>query len=136
MPVTVTVTDSGQPMSGIQVMLGSKSGLSLFACNGTTDSSGIAVIQSSRGTFTGKGAPAGTYAVALLEHFELPPDLEPQEGDSSAVQSAKERKREEFYRQNRTIPIPLTSSATSPIELTVEKNRAAIEIDVSMHRSP
>ena len=135
-PVTVTVTDSGQPVSGIQVMLNSKSGSNLFACNGMTNTSGMAMIESSRSTFTGKGAPVGTYTVVLLEHFDLPPDLESHDGDSSAVQAAKERKREEFYRQNRVIPIPLTSSATSPVELVVDKPRAAVEIDISKHRSP
>jgi hypothetical protein len=135
-PVTITVTDGSQPVLGIQVTLISRSGSNLFACNGITDASGVAMIQSSRSTFVGKGAPAGTYTVVLLQHFDLPPELESLESDSAAVQRDKERKREEFYRQNRVVPEPLASTATSPVELVVEKPRTAIEIDISKYRTP
>jgi len=136
-PATVTVMDGDQPMAGILVTLFAKSGHGAYACNGVTDGKGAAQIQSSRGSYTGKGVPAGTYSVVLSENIVLPADLEPQTSDedlSPTAQAEKERKRNEFVSKNRLVPSVLTT-ASSPTELVVAKGKnATVEIDVAKHR--
>ena len=138
-PASVTVMDGGQPVAGILVTLSAKSSQGTFACNGVADDKGVARIQSTRGSYTRKGAPTGTYAVVLSETIELPPELEPQESDQDlpvAARLAKDRKAEEFIRSaERSVPVALTTSGTSPIELVVAKGQnATITVDVAAHR--
>ena len=125
-------------MPEIMVTLRVKSGQGAYACNGVTDNSGAALIQSTRGSYTGKGVPAGTYLVVLSENITLPAELEPQTSDEDlppAAQAEKERKRNEFVSKNRTVPATLTALRTSPVELEVTKGQqAAITIDVAKHR--
>ena len=136
-PVTVTVTDGSQPLQGVTVRLGSKNPQGLFASVGITDANGVAQIESTRSSYTGKGAPAGTYSVVVSKPVDIPEDLQPQEEDQDdpAAAMAKQAKRDAFLKQNQAIPVVLTQSATSPIELTVaEKTGATTEIDISKFR--
>ena len=138
-PASVTVMDGDRPVAGILVTLSAKGGQGAFACNGVADDNGVAQILSSRSSYTGKGAPAGMYAVVLSETIELPPELEPQESDQDlpmAAQVAKDRKVEAFLRSaERSVPAVLTSASTSPIELEVAKGQnATVIIDVAKHR--
>ncbi|MCL2119009.1 MAG: hypothetical protein FWH27_11340 [Planctomycetaceae bacterium] len=137
-PVTVTVTDGSNPVEGVAVALNSKDGAKgFFVCTGTTDSNGAAQILSTRSSFTGKGVPAGTYSVVLVKPAEIPEDLQPQEEDQDnpAAAAAKQAKRDAFLKQNQTIPVALTQSTASPVELTVaEKTGATFEIDIAKYR--
>jgi hypothetical protein len=138
-PASVTVMDGDQPVKGILVTLSAKGGQGAFACNGVADDKGVAQIRSTRGSHTGKGAPEGTYAVVLSETIVLPSELEPQESDqdlSEAAQAAKNRKVEAFLRTvKRSVPVVLTATGTSPVELVVAKGQSAtIVIDVAKHR--
>lgn len=137
-PVTITVTNGSTPIPGILVRLSAKGGQGAYAVNAVTNESGTAEIQSSRSSFSGKGAPAGTYAVVLVENVSLPAELEPLETDQDlppAQQAAKERKREIFLRKNQTLPPVLTASGTSPLELVVAQGQdATLAVDVAVHR--
>ena len=138
-PASVTVLDGDRPVTGILVTLSAKGSQGAFACNGVANDNGVALIRSSRSSYTGKGAPTGTYAVVLSETIELPPELEPQESDQNlpmAAQVAKDRKVEAFLRTaKRLVPVILTTARTSPIEITVAKGQnATVEIDVAKHR--
>ena len=136
-PVTVTVTDGSQPVENVAVRLSVKGTQGAFACVGATDAKGVAVIQSTSGSYTGKGAPAGTYSIVLVKPVDIPEDLQPQEEDQDnpAVAAAKQTKRDAFLKQNNVIPDKLTQSASSPIELTVvEKSGATTEIDIAKYR--
>jgi len=136
-PVSVTVKNGDQPIAGIQVILLAKTGQGAFACNGVTDANGMTQIQSSRGSYKGKGVPAGTYTVVLSEPIEVPEDLLSQESDQDlppAAQAEKARKLDEFLRKNQLVPIVLTTVA-SPVEVTVvAKQNATVEIDVAKHQ--
>jgi hypothetical protein len=137
-PVTITVTDGNQAMEGVTVLLSAKTSGGAWASRGVTNAQGVAVIQTSRASYTGKGALAGDYKVALIKTIELPPELEPQEEDqnlSPQVVAAKEKKRNDFLEKNQIIPKILADSNTSPIELTVtEKNNTTLTIDIAQYK--
>jgi len=136
-PVTITVTDGSQPVENVAVRLSAKGSQGAFACVGTTDAKGVAVIQSTRSSYTGKGAPAGTYFVVLVKTVEIPEDLQPQEEDQDnpVAAAAKQAKLTAFLKENRAIPLVLTQSTSSPVELTVaEKTGATAEIDIAKYR--
>jgi len=124
-------------MADIQVTLFAKAAQGAFACNGVTDANGTVQIKSSRGSYTGKGAPVGTYTVVLSEPIEVPEDLLSQESDQDlppAAQAEKARKLDEFLKKNQLVPTVLTTVA-SPVEVTVvAKQNATVEIDVAKHR--
>jgi len=135
-PVSVTVKNGDQPMAGIQVILFAKSG-GAFACNGVTGTDGTAQIQSSRSSYTGKGAPAGIYTVVLSEPIEVPEELISQESDQNlppTAQAEKSRKLNEFLSRNQKMPSALTTGA-SPIELTVaDKTGATLTVDITQYK--
>jgi hypothetical protein len=137
-PVTITVTDGNQTIEGVVVSLSAKTSGGAWANRGVTNAQGVAVIQTSRASYTGKGAPAGDYKVTLIKTVNLPPELEPQEEDqrlSPQAVAAKQAKQEEFYEKNRVIPKILGDSNTSPIELNVtEKNNTVLTIDVAQYK--
>ena len=138
-PATVTVKDGEQPITGLLVTLVSKDSHGAYACNGVTNGKGVAEIRSSRGSYTGKGVPSGTYTVVLLETIELPPELVPQESDQDLPQSArvaKDRKAEEFMQSAmRSVPAVLTATGTSPIDVSVTKKQGGtVVVNVAEHR--
>ena len=137
-PVSVTVMNGTQPMAGMMVTLSAKSGQGAYAVNGVTNTAGTEQIQTSRSSFTKKGAPAGTYSVVLAETIVLPAELEPQETDQDlprAAQAEKSRKVEEFLRKNRLVPSALTTSGSSPVEVVVAQGQnVTLTIDITEYR--
>jgi hypothetical protein len=137
-PVTITVTDGNQALSGAMVSLSAKTTAGAWASRGITDANGVAVIQTTRASYTGKGVPIGEYKVFLIETVKLPPELEPKDEDQDLPpQEAadKQAKQEEFYEKNSIIPKILTDSNTSPIELkVVEKNTAILTINIAEYK--
>jgi len=125
-------------MAGIQVTLFAKGAQGAYACNGVTDASGVAQIQTTRGSHTRKGVPAGTYSVVLSESIEIPAELLSQEADQDlppAAQAEKARRLDEFLSKNRMIPAALTVATTSPVEVLVGGGQeATIVVDVAEHR--
>jgi hypothetical protein len=137
-PVTITVMDGSQPLEGVAVALNSKGGAKgFFVCTGVTDAKGVAKIESTRSSCTGKGAPPGTYSVVLVKPVDIPPELEPREEDQDnpAAATARQAKLNAFLKEKQAIPMMLTQSTSSPVELTVmEKSGATAEIDISKYR--
>ena len=137
-PASVTVMNGDQPMADVQVILLAKAGQGAHACTGVTGNDGVAKIQASRGSYTGKGVPAGTYSVVLSESIDVPENLIAQESDQNlppAAQAEKSRKLDEFLSKNRVVPVVLSTATTSPIELVVAKGQdATVMIDVAKHR--
>ena len=136
-PVLITVKNGDQPMTGIQVVLLAKAGRGAYACTGVTGNDGVALIRSSRSSYTGKGAPAGTYAVVLSEPIDIPQELISQEADQDlppAAQAEKSRKLKEYLSKNQLVPSVLTSVA-SPVELAVaEKTGATLTVDITQYK--
>jgi hypothetical protein len=137
-PVSVTVTDGGTALDNVAVSLSPKSGGGAWASRGTTDAKGVAVIQTTRSSYTGKGAPTGDYKVVLVKSVELPADLQPQESDQDLppqTAAAKAAKRNDFLKKNSIIPEVLENADTSPLELTVAaKTGAVLAVDISQYK--
>ncbi|MDR1269126.1 MAG: Ig-like domain-containing protein [Planctomycetaceae bacterium] len=137
-PVTITVTDGDQAIEGIAVSLSAETSGGAWASRGVTNEKGVAVIQTLRASYTGKGAPAGDYKVTLIKTANFPPELEPQETDQNLPPQAvvaKEKKRNDFLEKNRIIPKSLELSDTSPVKLTVtSQTGATLIIDLSQYK--
>ena len=136
-PVTITVTDGSNPVEKVSVRFSGKGSQGAFACVGTTDAKGVATIQSTSGSYTGKGVPAGTYSVVLIGSVGIPEDLQPREEDQDnpAAAAAKQAKRDEFLAKNQLVPKSLTTAAETKIELTVVEGKGeSLTIDLSQYR--
>ena len=136
-PVTITVTDGSQPLEKVSVRLSSKGSQGAFACVGVTDAKGVATIQSTSGSYTGKGVPSGTYTVVLIDSVEIPEDLQPREEDQDnpTAAAAKKAKLDEFLAKNQSIPKSLSTTAGNPVELTVADGKGeSLAVDVSQYR--
>jgi len=134
-PVTITVMDGSQPVEGVSVALNNKGDAKgFFVCTGFTDTKGVAQIKTSRNEHSRNGVPPGSYTVVLVKPVIVPPELEPQEEDQDnpAAARARSAKLSEFLKQNQSLPLVLTRSTSSPIEVTVaEKSGVVTEIDIA-----
>ena len=120
-PVTITATNNGSPMADLQVFFGPTSGTMNYAVAGSTNSSGVAVMETRGATYSQKGVPAGEYTVTFAanlqptrtvdEAYELPPE-ERQAYLDAMVQEVKE------LRENNPVPSGL-SGGTSELVVTV-----------------
>ncbi|GHT36230.1 hypothetical protein FACS189427_07450 [Planctomycetales bacterium] len=137
-PVSVTVTDGGTPLDDVAVTLSPKTGGGAWASCGITDAKGVAVIQTTRASYTGKGAPAGDYKIMLIKGIKFPADLQPQETDQDLAPqaaAAKEAKRNDFLKKNRIIPEAFENAAKSPVDLTAApKTGATLTVDISQYK--
>ena len=63
-PCTITVTQDGQPMEGVTLYLTRTENHGSWAVAGITNSSGVAVIETSWTHAASRGAPEGTFSVS------------------------------------------------------------------------
>ncbi|MGL6196506.1 MAG: hypothetical protein ACRC2T_16955 [Thermoguttaceae bacterium] len=134
-PCQITVTKDGQPYEGVTIVLARTENHGSWAVSGITDSSGVAVIETSWTKASSKGAPEGTFQVTLSksdppaessisreEYESIPYD---QRAAFMAAEAEKSRK-------NPLIPRALADPAKSEVEITVksgETSTLAIEIN-------
>ena len=122
-PVTITVTKDGVPQADLQVVFGPTNGTMTYAVAGTTNSSGVAVMETRGNTYSQKGVPAGEYAVTFAanlqptrtvdEAYELPPE-ERQAYLEAMAEEVKE------LRENNPVPSGL-SGGTSELIVAVSE---------------
>jgi 5-hydroxyisourate hydrolase-like protein (transthyretin family) len=129
-PCIITVSDSGQPVSGIQVSLINinKQASGAWGNVAVTNNNGIARIQTTFCSITKNGVKEGTYIVVFNKSVSLPPELQFTEEEmtlSETERQRKQEKREKFLKRNRIIPVKLESELSSPVQITVENNRTA-----------
>ena len=74
-PTQVLVTNGTSPIAGADVVLGLISETSMCSMSGQTNSSGVAVIQTSRLDWRGDGAPAGDYIVTIAKSPKVEGEL-------------------------------------------------------------
>jgi hypothetical protein len=135
-PCTITVSDNGQPVSGIQVSLINidKQASGAWGNVAVTDNNGIARIQTTFCNVKKNGVKEGTYIVVFNKPVSLPPELQFTEEEmtlSEMERQRKQKKRENFLKQNRIIPVQLESEQSSPVQITVENNRTA-ELNINL----
>jgi len=134
-PCSITVLQSGSPVSDVVVTLFLEGGNPSLVARGTTNSSGIATIKTSLGAYTTSGAPVGKCKVTLDKEFAIPPSsLTPdQVSDLSFEQAEKyNRERKEALDKARIIPEKIASVALTPLSLTVASgSEGTLTVDLS-----
>jgi hypothetical protein len=135
-PAKVIVQNAGAPIADATVLFaGGTSGS--WSIIGITDSSGVAVITTSQGSWKDKGAPAGEYKVYITKKAEvqqdpLPPELQ---NDSDAIEKHSAEYMKLLQNAPKVIPDGLTNPAKTPLTLTVGAGGPAeLTVDVSKHQ--
>ena len=138
-PAQVTVKNGGSPIADANVMLVSQSsGTSgSWSANGTTDSSGVAVISTSQGNWKSKGVPEGEYKIFITKAPDVKLDSPPESiaNDSDALAKFEAEQMKKLREAPKVIPEKLTNPAQSPLTLTVATSGTAeLTVDVSEHQ--
>ena len=123
------------PIADVDVILGLTSESSMCSMSGMTNSSGVAVIRTSRLAWQGSGAPAGEYIVTIAK----PPkfegklslkewqNLDPMEQERYNMEQARK-----YDALPREVPVKFSDFATSPYRMTVSKSgENHLEIDIA-----
>ena len=131
-PCSITVTKGGTPLNDARIVLHSKTGED-FTFAGITNASGKADIISE---FDFKGAPAGTYSVAVIKPPENPiPKKTQKEIDAMTMEEGQKyftERNAAAAKLEKVIPDHLTVTSSSPLEVTVTEsgpNEFSFEID-------
>ena len=137
-PCTITVTKGGQPLEGVTVLLTRTENHGSWAVSGLTDSSGVAVIETSWTKAAAKGAPEGTFTITANK--AAPPaelsisqaELEAMPYDQRTAFLAAEA---EKNRKNPLIPQSLAAPGVSKVKIEVKPGTpAALSIEVDDYR--
>ena len=125
MPETLTckivVVNDGKPQVDYFVRLHLADGNGALTIMASTNSSGVAEIQTCMADYTTKGAPAGAYKVTIDKPVELPPDGVDTSQLSHSDLAAYHGKRKAEAEKLRIVPLHLTQFDTTPFEFTLEK---------------
>jgi len=150
-PVTVKVHKDGEPLSDVMVILHPKDSSLSFVISGQTKADGVAILQTSRNTYTRPGSPVGTFHVQLVEKvsvdmsdwkWEGSPPRSPRgvlmdDMPQPVSQQRRDAEDEEYTKRvnaARRIPIDM-ANPDSPLEIDISASVAA-EFDVSKYASP
>lgn len=138
-PCQVVVKNGTTLIADVEVILGLTSETSMCSMLGTTDSTGSAVIRTSRLDWQGDGAPAGEYIVTISKapKFEGELSLEEfQQLDPGAQDAYNADQAGKHAALPREVPVRYSDFAFSPYRMTVakgEENR--LEIDIAQKPS-
>ena len=124
----VKVRDGDRPLADIGVSFQRVEGHGSWSLNGQTDSSGVAIAQTSVGTYQAAGIPAGSYRITLIERIDLPPEFN---NDTDPTIPEKVRK---YLAEHRKLPAILSDPTKSPLEFTVSEPKAELDIDVAQYK--
>lgn len=130
---SITVLNNGNPEAGVNVFL-APGGAASAGSGGNTDANGKAVIHTSQGTYSRKGAPIGDYTIVLNKTPLVPGAKSPEEFSKMDVDELEAYSREIAAKERalpKIIPEALTNSSTSPIKFTVDKAGAGLTIDIA-----
>jgi hypothetical protein len=135
-PCQIKITNGAFPLSGVAVNLFLDAPLPNTVVEGTTNSSGIALMQTKQGDYSKEGVPNGEYKVRLVEVIDtgIPPlSLAEQMKLTSQQFKARQKEIDSKTDSLRIIPKKLTSITTTPLKLTVS-GETSLEIDVSTYK--
>ena len=133
-PFTVKVVDSSKGIADVQVIMNSPTATGSVA--GTTNSSGVAVMQTTFKNFTKKGVPTGEYKVLCVksptvDHWKTEEELNQMDmGTRQAYFDECEKKNEELERE---VPKILESFDNSPYSVTVS-GEGEFVVDVAEYK--
>lgn len=131
LPVTLVLTQDGTPLAGANVALApvEQTAGRNWTSGGMTDESGTVVI-STYGKF--RGAPAGTYKVALRKTKETGPISRDDGPEGIAEYKQWEAEHAKELAQIKTVSCiekAYTSAATTPLEITVDQGNTRFELN-------
>jgi hypothetical protein len=136
-PCYVSVTKAGAPLADARIVLHSKTAMN-FNFAGMTDSTGKAEIISE---FDFKGAPAGTYAVAIVKSPENPVPKKTQAELSAMTMEESQAYYAEYHaaaaKLEKVIPDHLMVPSASPLEIVVtEAGPNEFSFEIEEHKTP
>lgn len=123
----ITVTKSGSPVVGARVTLYSESGSDL-AIGGLTRSDGSVDLATTRGSYSQKGAPLGTFKVTVNKEKVVPDEMSEEERAKLAPQEAvayQKKLNEQKKKLPHVIPLQFTSLEKTPLTVTISSNGSA-----------
>jgi hypothetical protein len=132
----ITITNGTTPLAGVVVTLFPDAPLPNIVVEGTTNSSGIALIRTKQGDYSKEGVPNGEYKIRLIEVIDtgIPPLTSTEE--MHMTQRQREARQKEIDSKTdslRIIPKKLASITTTPLKLTIS-GETSLEIDVSTYK--
>jgi hypothetical protein len=135
-PCQIKITNGTSPLVGVDVNLFPDAPLPNIVVEGTTNSSGIALIRTKQGDYSKEGVPNGEYKIRLVEVVDtgLPPlSLKERKNMTPPQLAARQKEIELKTDLLRIIPKKLASIIVTPLKLTVS-GETSLEIDVSTYK--
>lgn len=133
-PCTITVLKDGAPLPDVEVSLYREKGNGALSIRGKTDANGIALIRSSWGEYSSRGAPIGKNKITIVKHFAVPGALTADEIEmlSPQEQMEYEKKYNEELEKNSPVPRELSQVSSTNLEIDIQAgNKATLVIDVN-----
>ena len=139
-PCQVVVLNGTTPIADADVILGLTSETLMCSMSGRTNSSGVAVIWTSRLNWRGNGAPAGDYIVTIAKPPQFEGELslaEVQALNAEELDKYSTEQQRKFEALPREVPDALSEFGISPYRMTISKGgENRLEIDVSTFKVP
>ena len=137
-PCTIIVTDNGQPLEGVSVMISTEPPMSSLSIAAKTDDAGKAVLQTFQGSYSTTGIPVGNVVLTLVKRAVVE-ETKTQE----QVEAMSPRELEQYQRERdantaklpKVIPDILSNPATSPLKKEIIVNQATEwVVDIAEYR--
>jgi len=131
----VTVTNGGSPIEGVAVLFASAAESVFIA--GTTNASGTAIMETSKGNYTRAGVPSGDYSIVLSKNIEVNLPKLSEEEQLKLTPAQQEARDQEFKKQveaGRVIPVALEDVMKTPLTAKIGDADNKIDIDVAQYK--
>ena len=130
-PVTVTVMDSGKPVSGAIINFDRQSGTKI-STGGLTDANGKAIIKVDA---EWEGAPEGSYMVRILKEPSFTPDLSDEEYAKLRPDLQEEYNNKMLAKRSQLKPVvpSVLSGDKSPLKMDVTSGTNEATFDIAEH---
>jgi uncharacterized lipoprotein NlpE involved in copper resistance len=133
-PCTVAVTNGTTPISDVFIVFAPETGGTEWSMSGTTNTSGRAIIRTSRLGWQGNGVPAGTYRISLSKTPTVqrisPEEYQRFSAEEQEMYNIEQEKKQEKI--PREIPKYLSDFVLSPLQITVTQgNENFLAIDIA-----
>ena len=135
-PCTITVMDGSTPIEGVEIALIPDTPISGVIAGGTTDATGVCIVNTTFANFQAPGAPEGSFTVTLRKDpIPTKPELTAEDMSNmerSEVDKYNKARQDEINSMPKIIPPSLTSMQTSKVKLSIP-NDSAITVDVTQY---
>ena len=135
-PTKVIVLNGGSPVDKANVFFVKQSGdTGSWSVGNSTDSTGVATIQTTQGEWKGVGAPEGEYKVYITKMPDVQEDPLPPGSDSDALEKAQNAYLKKLAAAPKIVPEKLTSTKTTPLTISVKPGSTTeLTVEVSEYK--